>query len=116
MSADNILAELEKKEISLRGFAELINLSPATISLILNGKYKGNPKTIDKVYSKLDSIINCREDLSDDIYDNASMFYRLINIGIKHKNFNNDETAQLITIANKINKFIEHKNHEKQNS
>lgn len=108
MKPEDIKKVLAKKNISIRDIADKISITHPVVSDVINNKYKGSEHTKEKVYVQIAKMLECREDLSDDIYDNASMFYRLINIGIKHKNFNNDETAQLISIANKINKFIEH--------
>lgn len=107
MSPVQLKQLLSDNKISFRDIAEKMELSPGAVSDVINNKYKGSKITTEKVYVQIAKMLSRREDLTE-IYANPDMFLRLINIGIKHKNFNNDETAQLISIANKINKFIEH--------
>ncbi|HMQ98225.1 MAG TPA: hypothetical protein PKE39_04310 [Ignavibacteria bacterium] len=110
MAAEQLKELLAVNEISTRNIAAALDVNHSIVVCTINGNYKGAKATSNKVYQQIAKMLEVREDLSDDIYNNAAMFSRLLNIGIKHKSFDNNETAVLITIANTINKFIEHQN------
>lgn len=105
LSNEEIGELLKQKDISYRKLAESLSMSHSTISEIINGKYTGSKATIKKVWDHIYFVLRNKEDLNPLVYNNTDTFIKLLNVAIKHKSFNDDETMKFIELKKVLTNY-----------
>ena len=83
----------------------LDDVSQTTVSQIINNKYTGSEETINKVWERISFTLQHKEDLNPMIYSNTETFIKLLNVAIKHKSFNDDETMKFIELKKVLTNY-----------
>jgi len=96
LKPDEVKQLLSTYKISARDIASSLNISHPVVVDVINNKYNGSKETINKVWKRIAFVLQHKEDLNPVIYNDAALYIKLLNFGIKNVKFNDDETEKLI--------------------
>lgn len=98
LSPEELKTILSSRKKSMRDIAGSIGLTHPVVVDVINGKYTGSQATINKVWERILFVLQDKEDLNPLVYNNTETFIKLLNVAIKHKSFNDDETMKFIEL------------------
>jgi transcriptional regulator with XRE-family HTH domain len=96
---------LAHQNISYSDIAKDLNISKATISLIINQEYTGAEDTINMVYTHIAFRLTAKVDLNEIIYPSPGFFKMVFMVAIKKGNFKADEIIELSRIYKILDEY-----------
>ncbi len=100
-----IISMLKQKGKSLTIIADSCKVTKPVVSAVINNKYKGSEETKDLIYNQILSILNDRQDINNEVYDNINTVDKLLHVGINSAKFTIPEKEFLISLHKKLSNY-----------